>query len=112
MATGVAKPKAHGQEMTNTLIATDKLNSNVCPSIIHTVNVRIEIDEVETIETASKKYVASLYIDNEKVDESIELDFVPKVNVVGKTFIGNEERFFEGYIKNAKIYKEEYVAGK
>lgn len=62
-------------------------------------NIRIEWEE-----TDNGKYIALLYINNEKVDESIELDVIPKVNVIGKTIIGNEERFFDGSIKNAKIY--------
>ena len=70
-------------------------------------NIRIEWQETEAtkkLEADKKKYIALLYIDNEKVDESIELDVIPKVTVVGKTIIGNEERFFTGSIKNAKIY--------
>jgi len=63
------------------------------------VNVRIEISE-----NKQSKYVADLYIDDERVDESIEMDVVPKISAVGKTFIGNEERFFEGYLKNVKMY--------
>ncbi len=63
------------------------------------VNIRIEWEQRE-----NKNYVAMLFVDDEKVDESVELGTIPKVSVVGKTFIGNEERFFEGYLKNVKMY--------
>lgn len=66
------------------------------------VNVRIEIDEND-----KSNYIANLYIDDEKVEESIEMMTLPKVSVVGKTFIGSEERFFEGYIRNVKMYSLE-----
>ena len=37
MATGVAKPSAQGQEITNTQIAAVRENSKVFPAIIHTI---------------------------------------------------------------------------
>lgn len=65
-------------------------------------NVRIEIKEKEDYEGI---YNAVLYLNGEIVDESIDLDYIPKVNVVGKTLIGKEEiRFFDGSIKNVKLY--------
>ncbi|MBQ8044294.1 MAG: hypothetical protein IJ272_09170 [Clostridia bacterium] len=70
-------------------------------------NIRIEIqatEETKNLADDYKKYIANLYIEDEKVEESIIMDVIPKVGVVGKTFIGDEERFFEGYIRNAKIY--------
>ena len=39
MATGVANPKAQGQEITNTEMALDRANSNPCPAIIQTMAV-------------------------------------------------------------------------
>lgn len=51
------------------------------------------------------KYIAELYINSEKVDESIEMEVMPEVNIVGKTYIGNEQRYFEGFIKNLVLYK-------
>lgn len=50
-------------------------------------------------------YVAVLYINDVRVAESIEMETVPKANVVGKTIIGSDEEFFAGYIRNVKIYE-------
>lgn len=61
--------------------------------------LKIEMEKKE-----DSKYVANLYIEDEKVDESIEMPSIPRINVIGKTIIGNEERFFDGYVKNTKIY--------
>lgn len=63
------------------------------------VNVRIEFEE-----TAEGKYIAYLNLDGQRVEESIELDILPKFNIVGKTYIGSEERFFEGYLRNVKMF--------
>ena len=65
-------------------------------------NVRIELKEKENYKGI---YNALLYLNSELVDQSIDLNYIPKVNVVGMTIIGNEEpRYFNGYIKNAKLY--------
>lgn len=78
-----------------------------CPiTIDEYVNVRIEFDEIENIVDDTKKYVAVLYVDNERVDESIEMISIPKVNIFGTTFIGDEQRKFTGKIANAKIYRK------
>ncbi len=63
------------------------------------VNVRIELEQ-----NKNKNYQAILFVDDEKVDESIEMETLPKISVIGKTFIGNEERFFDGYLRNIKMY--------
>lgn len=39
MAVGVARPSAHGHEMTSTLMACDSATSSVAPPSIHTANV-------------------------------------------------------------------------
>ena len=63
------------------------------------VNVKVEVNKNEL-----NKYVASLYLDGVKVEESVQMDVMPKVNVIGMTYIGNELRYFDGNIKNAKLY--------
>ena len=64
-------------------------------------NVKIELKKKEDYEG---KYNALLYLNGEIVDESIDLDYIPKVNVIGKAIIGNETKYFDGYIKNIKLY--------
>lgn len=63
------------------------------------VNVKVEMKKNEDGE-----YVAVLYVDSERLDESIPLDVMPKVNVIGKTIVESSTRYFEGTIKNAKIH--------
>lgn len=71
-------------------------------SINDYVNIRIELKEKEEAEGI---YTALLYLNGERVDESIEMDYIPKVNVVGMTIIGNEQpKYFDGYIKNVELY--------
>ena len=41
IATGVARPRAQGQEMTSTAMALDRANSKSCPATIHTMAVRM-----------------------------------------------------------------------
>ena len=41
IATGVASPSAHGQEITRTEIALDSANSNVCPANSQITAVRM-----------------------------------------------------------------------
>lgn len=65
------------------------------------VNVKIEIKERKDAEDI---YTAVLYLDGERVDESIDMQIIPKINVVGKTIIGNETRYFDGYISNVELY--------
>ena len=65
------------------------------------VNIKIEMNKNE-----SDKYIVALYIDGEKVDESIEMDISPKIDSVGMTYIGNEQRYFDGYIKNVELYNQ------
>ena len=43
IATGVARPNAHGQEITKTVIALDKAKEKSLPSISHTIKVIIDI---------------------------------------------------------------------
>ena len=43
MATGVASPRAQGQEITSTAIALDIANENSAPVIIHRANVTAAI---------------------------------------------------------------------
>lgn len=65
------------------------------------VNVRIEV-----IQKDNEKYVAVLYLDDEQVSESIELDKVPQVDLIGETFINGVAKYFNGNIKNIKIYEK------
>ena len=61
---------------------------------------------MKKVEDDQNKYVAVLYLDSERLDESIQLDAdaLPKVNVIGKTVVGTSTRYFEGAIKNAKLH--------
>jgi len=68
-------------------------------SIKDYITVRIEVKANE-----NDKYVATLYIDGEKTEESIEMDAIPKVDWIGGTYIGNEARYFNGRIANAVMY--------
>ena len=70
-------------------------------SISDYVNVRIEIKEKKNTEDV---YTAILYLDGERVDESIDMNIIPKVNVVGMSIIGNEINYFDGSIKNVQLY--------
>lgn len=65
------------------------------------VNVRIEVKEKKNTEDV---YTAILYLDGERVDESIDMNIIPKVNVVGMSIIGNEINYFDGSIKNVELY--------
>lgn len=65
-------------------------------------NVKIELKQKENYEGI---YNAILFLNGEIVDESIDLNYIPKINVVGMTIIGNEQpRYFDGYIKNVRLY--------
>lgn len=68
------------------------------------VRVRIEIAMDEDVE----QYVASLYLDGERVTQSIGLGTdeskLPKINLIGGTNIGTETRYFRGWIKNVILY--------
>lgn len=67
-------------------------------------NVRLEIKEKEE---KVGIYTALLYLNGERVDESIEMNYIPKVNVVGMSTIGNDQpRYFDGNIKNVKLYSK------
>ena len=66
------------------------------------VKVRVDIREKEELEGI---YNAVLYLNGEMVDESIDMNYIPKVNCVGMTTIGNEQpKYFDGHIKNVKLY--------
>ena len=63
------------------------------------VNVKIEINQ-----NNNDKYIATLYIDDKKIDTSIEMTTDPRVNVIGTCTIGDKiYSSFNGYIKNVEI---------
>lgn len=66
-------------------------------------NVRIEFvkDDENT-----NLYIANLYLDGIKVEESIAMSQIPKLNVVGKTKINSDVFYFNGNMKNVKIYSK------
>ncbi len=61
--------------------------------------------KVEFVKKESGLYVAYLYINGVKVGESIEMETIPKPDVVGMSIIGTESQSFLGYIRNVKIYE-------
>lgn len=63
--------------------------------------IKIKVEFVKN----KDKFVAYLYINEVKVAESIQMDIIPKVNVIGKAVIDGQEKAFDGQIRNVKIYE-------
>ena len=61
--------------------------------------------KIEFSRQQDDRYVAFLYVNDNKVAQSMRLETIPKVDIVGKTIIGTEEQYFSGYIRNVKIYE-------
>lgn len=66
-------------------------------------NVRIEVVKKDE---DTDLYIANLYLDGIKVEESIPMTQVPEINAVGKSRIDNEDFYFKGNMKNVKIYSK------
>ena len=61
--------------------------------------------KIEMKQKTNGKYVFILYVNDEKVEESIEVKGYYKVNVIGMSkLMTNVESYFKGYIRNFVIY--------
>lgn len=60
--------------------------------------------EIEVRQNDNDKYTATLFIDGERMEESVEMNVSPKINYVGGTYIGTLQKNFIGSIKNIKLY--------
>jgi len=60
--------------------------------------------EIEVKKNDNNKYTAKVFVDGEKMEESVEMDVVPKIDYIGSTFIGTQQYGFIGTIKNIKLY--------
>lgn len=59
---------------------------------------------IEVKKNDNDKYTAKLFVDGEKMEESVEMDVVPKIDSIGSTYIGTLQKHFIGSIKNIKLY--------
>ena len=60
--------------------------------------------EIEVRQKDNGKCTAKLFVDGEKMDESVEMNYIPKVDSIGRTYIGNSPNYFIGSIRNVQLY--------
>lgn len=78
-------------------------NQTVILSYPYTIQSMTEI-KIDITKNEKNKYVAVLYIDDERVAESAEMTNMPIVNVVGETVIGNSSPvYFKGKITDVRL---------
>jgi len=66
-------------------------------------NVRIEfVNKDEN----TNMYIANLYLDGTKVEESIPMTKIPELNIIGKAKMNSDIFSFNGNMKNVKIYSK------
>lgn len=74
-------------------------------SIKDYVNIEIEVRKKENKDgDQNPTYTAKLFVDGEKMEESIEMSESPKINNIGGTYIRKSEKYFIGNIKNIELY--------
>ena len=61
--------------------------------------------KLEVVKNDRGNYIVVLYLDDQRIAESIELFELPKIDTIGKTFLLGNEYIFNGKIKNIKLYK-------
>lgn len=60
---------------------------------------------IEFLKQQDNSYIGMLYINNVKVGETIKINSLPKVDIVGEANINAQKNYFSGYIRNVKIYE-------